>query len=86
MKTCSACGGIGEVQDMEVRQHGRYAMQWARCSDCSGTGRIEAPEPNAPVTVPAERRARAFDGPLTGQVRAGWASKTPRSPYLLEVA
>lgn len=35
---CSDCGGHGEVQDLEVRQHGRFVMQWATCTRCSGTG------------------------------------------------
>lgn len=43
MNTCSECGGIGEVQDLEVRQHGRYRMQWARCLACDGTGRVVTP-------------------------------------------
>lgn len=35
---CGYCGGRGDVQDLEVRQHGRYQMQWAPCRDCNGTG------------------------------------------------
>lgn len=76
MKTCGTCAGLGEVQDMEIRQHGRYAMQWARCRACQGTGRIEAPEQSGPVTVPADHRAQPHDGPWVGLVRAGWASAT----------
>ncbi len=53
---CGTCAGIGEVQDMEVRQHGRYAMQWARCSECNGTGVVSPPDPEpespAPVAIP----------------------------------
>lgn len=41
---CGQCGGRGEVQDMEVRQHGRYQMQWADCDTCNGTGTIAMPE------------------------------------------
>jgi hypothetical protein len=36
---CAECGGLGEVQDLEVRQFGRFAMQWAPCSTCQGTGK-----------------------------------------------
>ncbi len=35
---CGECGGLGEVQDLEVRQHGRWAMQWTSCPTCDGTG------------------------------------------------
>ncbi len=48
---CGFCGGIGQVQDMEVRQHGRYAMQWARCPDCSGTGTITPSDPEPPIAA-----------------------------------
>ncbi len=72
MTTCGQCGGIGEVQDLEIRQHGRYQMQWARCGACDGSGRAEAPVP-----APTERRAQPFDGPLTGLARAGWVSHVP---------
>lgn len=57
MTTCGQCGGIGEVQDMEVRQHGRYAMQWARCDACDGTGRVEAA-----ALEPIETHAQTSDG------------------------
>ncbi len=57
---CGECGGHGELQDMEVRQHGRFAMQWATCTACNGSGK------RAPATS---------DGPLIGLVRAGWASE-----------
>jgi hypothetical protein len=36
---CGECGGLGELQDLEVRQFGRFAMQWATCSTCQGTGK-----------------------------------------------
>jgi len=36
--TCSECGGRGEIQDLEVRQHGRFAMQWTSCPTCHGAG------------------------------------------------
>ncbi len=36
---CGECGGLGEVLDLEVRQFGRFAMQWATCSTCQGTGK-----------------------------------------------
>ncbi len=32
--SCGECGGHGEVQDLEVRQHGRLVMQWTRCPMC----------------------------------------------------
>jgi hypothetical protein len=35
MISCGECGGIGEVQDLEVRQHGRFVMQWTICPMCS---------------------------------------------------
>ncbi len=54
---CGTCAGIGEVQDMEVRQHGRYAMQWARCDACDGTGRVEAA-----ALEPIETHAQTSDG------------------------
>ena len=68
MTRCSECGGSGEVMDMEVRQFGRYQMQWTVCTTCDGTGRAEAP---------IEKRAQPLDGPLTGLARAGWASRSP---------
>lgn len=40
--TCGECGGLGEVQDLEVRQHGRFVMQWASCTACAGTGQRAA--------------------------------------------
>jgi len=36
--TCGECGGHGEIQDMEVRQHGRFVMQWTNCPTCHGRG------------------------------------------------
>lgn len=36
---CGECGGMGEVQDLEVRQHGRFVMQWASCTACNGSGK-----------------------------------------------
>ncbi len=36
---CGECAGMGEVQDLEVRQHGRYHMQWATCPTCDGIGK-----------------------------------------------
>jgi hypothetical protein len=36
---CGECGGMGEVQDLEVRQYGRYHMQWAPCTACNGSGK-----------------------------------------------
>lgn len=59
MIRCNECGGIGEIQDMEVRQHGRFQMQWAPYDACNGTGSIPAP---APVIDP-EKRTNRFDGP-----------------------
>lgn len=35
---CGECGGHGEIQDLEVRQHGRFVMQWTNCPDCHGSG------------------------------------------------
>lgn len=35
---CGECGGHGEIQDLEVRQHGRFVMQWTNCPTCHGTG------------------------------------------------
>jgi hypothetical protein len=72
MVTCAECGGLKEIQDMQIRQHGRWAMLWAICPTCKGTGRQPAP---LPVSDP-EKRAAPFDGPLTDLVRAGWASAT----------
>ncbi len=40
MTRCGCCGGSGEVQDLEVRQHGRYQMRWAPCRECNGTGEV----------------------------------------------
>jgi hypothetical protein len=34
---CGECGGAGEVMDMEVRQFGRYQMQWTSCPTCHGS-------------------------------------------------
>ncbi len=39
LNPCGECGGMGEVQDLEVRQYGRFAMQWATCPTCQGTGK-----------------------------------------------
>ncbi len=36
---CGECGGMGEVQDLEVRQFGRFAMQWVACTACDGSGK-----------------------------------------------
>ncbi len=36
---CGECAGLGELQDLEVRQFGRYHMQWAPCPTCDGTGK-----------------------------------------------
>ncbi len=33
---CGKCGGHGEIQDLEVRQHGRFVMQWTSCPTCGG--------------------------------------------------
>jgi hypothetical protein len=33
---CGECGGLGEIQDLEVRQHGRFVMQWTSCPTCGG--------------------------------------------------
>lgn len=60
MKQCSECQGRGEVMDMEVRQHGRYAMQWDVCSSCGGTG--HTPEP---VVL----QARLFDEPVVIEIQ-----------------
>lgn len=35
---CKKCRGIGEVEYMEVRQPGRFQMQWVTCPACGGTG------------------------------------------------
>jgi hypothetical protein len=35
---CGECGGMGELQDLEIRQFGRFAMQWAPCTACNGAG------------------------------------------------
>jgi hypothetical protein len=43
MSTCGECGGLGEIQDMEVRQFGRFAMQWATCPTCDGAGKRAMP-------------------------------------------
>ncbi len=40
---CGECGGLGELQDLEVRQYGRYHMQWAACPTCDGTGKRAMP-------------------------------------------
>lgn len=81
---CGQCGGIGEVQDLEVRQHGRYQMQWAPCRACQGTGKVKAPEPTAPVPATMWVRLSCGDGaqgprvydwayqPLRPAVREGW--------------
>ncbi len=45
MKRCSECGGTGEVMDMEVKQFGRYQMQWTVCPTCGGTGHTPEPPP-----------------------------------------
>lgn len=68
-KPCGYCGGSGEVQDLEVRQHGRYRMQWARCRACDGTGRVVTPKAAAADTG---TRAEIVDAPLSGLVRVGW--------------
>jgi DnaJ-class molecular chaperone len=39
ISTCGECGGMGEIQDLEVRQHGRYQMQWVACTACAGAGK-----------------------------------------------
>ncbi len=36
---CGECAGMGEIQDLEVRQHGRWAMQWTTCTACNGSGK-----------------------------------------------
>jgi len=36
---CGECGGHGEIQDLEVRQHGRFAMLWITCPVCDGSGK-----------------------------------------------
>ena len=82
MITCSQCGGLGEEQSMEVRQHGRFVMQWAVCTACDGTGRTPVSRP----AVDPDKRTAHFDGPLCGLVRAGWASTCPISTRRLEVA
>lgn len=53
MNRCNECHGIGEVEYMEVRQFGRFQMQWVPCKACNGTGRIATPEPepSAPVAT-----------------------------------
>lgn len=58
---CGECGGMGEIQDLEVRQHGRFVMQWASCTSCNGSGKRSLAD-------------SASDGPLTGLVRVGWTS------------
>lgn len=77
MITCSQCGGLGEDQSMEVRQHGRFVMQWAVCTACKGTGRTPAPRP----AVDPDKREERFDDPLCGLVRAGWANTFPAATH-----
>lgn len=43
MSTCGECGGLGELQDLEVRQHGRFCMQWIPCPTCDGAGKRAMP-------------------------------------------
>lgn len=45
-----------------------------------------AAHPPVPAPVVTERRDRAFDGPLSGLVRAGWASELSATPVRLGVA
>jgi DnaJ-class molecular chaperone len=37
--SCNECAGLGETQDMEVRQFGRFVMQWSPCDICHGSGK-----------------------------------------------
>lgn len=82
MIICSECGGIGEVQDLKVRQHGRFVMQWVVCTACHGTGRMPAPPP----VIDPEKRSDPFDGPLTGLVRVGWVTQLSLTTSRLEAA
>jgi len=38
---------------LEVRQHGRYQMQWAPCPDCNGTGEV--------ITIAEVTQVSAFE-------------------------
>jgi DnaJ-class molecular chaperone len=62
MDTCQNCRGIGEVQCGEVRQHGRWAMQWTVCRECNGTGKV--PRPANIVQFPARPTAKIVQLPL----------------------
>lgn len=59
MKRCNECGGMGEVQDLEVRQYGRYVMLWAICPSCRGTGYTPEPPPAAFLM-----QTQLFDAPV----------------------
>jgi hypothetical protein len=39
MKDCKQCRGVGQVEHMEVRQPGRFQMQWVTCPACGGSGK-----------------------------------------------
>lgn len=69
MKQCSECGGRGEVMGMEIRQHGRYHMQWDICPSCGGSGFSPEPPPARLVM-----QTRLFDEPLMIAIEPTWAT------------
>lgn len=78
MTTCGQCGGIGEVQDMEVRQHGRYQMRWAPCRACDGTGRV------AVDATSSDRWEVALDALVAGRLAEMEAEAAMASSFTVE--
>ncbi len=50
---CHACDGSGQTLDMATQREGRFAVVWASCPRCEGTGAAPASafDPQAPVTL-----------------------------------
>ncbi len=82
---CRVCVGTGRE------------VQWTTddLAEAEAIGNVEmagvirgylAAHPPVPVPGVTERRNRAFDGPLAGLVRAGWASELSAAPVRLGVA
>lgn len=80
---CFACNGTGQTLDMVTQRAGRFAMVWAECERCEGTG--TTPEsrfnPQAPITLTIYRDdsdfARVTEVPawMARRALAHWASQ-----------
>lgn len=80
---CLACNGTGQTLHMVTQQEDRFAMVWASCITCEGTGTTpeSAFNPQSPVTLTIYRDsadvARVTEVPawMARRALAHWASQ-----------